>query len=288
MTSLTPGRRALALLAALGALMLAGCGSADPASTTGPADHGAPLRLSVLISGDGGASSKLARYLAAEVAPDYDAELTFETITSAEQLSQTVADGEIDANFISTGYWVAQQVADGGYKVRPVLATHFNRFSIVSTKYPSLREVPDGASVVLPNDPSNLAQGLLLLAQEGLIQLEPSDRPELYTQRQITANPKNLRIEEAGLAQIPRSLPDVDLGVTYDSVFLDGGVAPEDFLATFRAPSTNWAIHLVVGENIAPERLATLEQIFEDPRATRFVSDQLKDVALPLTAGVGS
>ena len=44
--------------------------------------------------------------------------------------------------------------------------------AIYSTKYKNIADVPDGGIIAIPNDPSNGARALLMLADKGLIELK--------------------------------------------------------------------------------------------------------------------
>ncbi|GHE59278.1 hypothetical protein GCM10019059_18260 [Camelimonas fluminis] len=81
---------------------------------------------------------------------------------------------------------------------------------LYSAKHKSLKDIPDGASVALPNDPSNGARALFLVQQAGLIRLRDGAGASATT-RDIVDNPKKLRFREIDAAQLARSLDDVDV-----------------------------------------------------------------------------
>ena len=89
---------------------------------------------------------------------------------------------------------------------------HIEPFGAYSRKVKSLAELREGADVVIPNDPSNNSRALILLHKAGVIQLKDPTNA-LSTQRDITANPKNLKFRELDSAMLPRVLDQVDLAL---------------------------------------------------------------------------
>jgi D-methionine transport system substrate-binding protein len=87
-------------------------------------------------------------------------------------------------------------------------------------------EIEDGARIAVPNDPTNLGRSLLLLEQQGLIELR--DGVDLLaTVRDIVGNPKNITIVELDAAQLPRSLDDVAVSIINTTYASSINLTPE-------------------------------------------------------------
>ncbi len=82
-----------------------------------------------------------------------------------------------------------------------------------SDKYASLEELPDGAVVAIPNDVTNTARALRVLAQTGIIELDPNVEPATVTVDDVTSNPKNLEFKEMNPEVLPNILDSVDAAV---------------------------------------------------------------------------
>ena len=107
---------------------------------------------------------------------------------------------------------------------------HYEPFGIYAGKTASLDELADGAKVAVPNDATNEARALLLLEAQGLLKL--ADGAGLKaTKTDIVENPKNLDILEVEAAQVPRSLPDVDVAVINGNYAIEAGLKVSDALA---------------------------------------------------------
>ena len=95
----------------------------------------------------------------------------------------------------------------------------------------------DKISVAVPNDTTNEARALQLLAAQGLITVR--DGAGLTaTINDITENPHNLKIEEIEAAQLPRTVQDVDFAVINGNYAMEAGFSVgKDALATEDASS---------------------------------------------------
>jgi D-methionine transport system substrate-binding protein len=111
-----------------------------------------------------------------------------------------------------------------------VAGIHVEPFAVYSQKIKNLSELPDGASVGVPNDPTNEGRAMLLLQSAGLITLKDGAGLEA-TPIDIATNPKKLKFNEVEAASLPRILPDVDIAVINGNYALPAGLsASEDGL----------------------------------------------------------
>lgn len=139
-------------------------------------------------------------------------DLQIKVFTDYVQPNLQVAQKQIDANFFESDPYLAAFNKERGTDLVKVIGVHIEPFGAYSRKYTAIDQLPDGANVVIPNDPSNNSRALLLLAQHHLIELKnPNDR--LATLKDIAANPKNLKFRELEAAMLPRVLDEVDLAL---------------------------------------------------------------------------
>ncbi|MGV2981046.1 MetQ/NlpA family ABC transporter substrate-binding protein [Camelimonas sp. ID_303_24] len=121
-----------------------------------------------------------------------------------------VQSGDIDFNAFQHRPYLAAQVKARGYDIVPLDAAIAVPAGLYSARHKSLASIPDGASIALPNDPSNGARALFLVQQAGLIRLRDGAGVNA-TIRDIVDNPKKLTFREIDAAQLARSLDDVDV-----------------------------------------------------------------------------
>lgn len=140
-----------------------------------------------------------------------------------------VASGELDANYFAhipfiDGYNSSVSEEE---QVLPVIGVHYEPFGIYSNKYTSLDELPEGATVCIPNDVSNQTRALFLLQSAGLITL-PEDASPLdeLNITDIVEIKNGLQISDIDAAQLPSTLEDKDIVVINGNFALDAGLSP--------------------------------------------------------------
>lgn len=140
-------------------------------------------------------------------------------------------DGDLDANYFQHITYLNDFNEENGTHLTDVASIHFEPFGLYAGKSASIEELPDGATIAVPNDTTNEARALLLLEQEGLITLAP-DAGLSATVVDIVDNPKNLNIQEVEAAQLARVLPDVNLAAINGNYALEAGLKVSDAIAT--------------------------------------------------------
>jgi D-methionine transport system substrate-binding protein len=155
-----------------------------------------------------------------------------------------VVEKRIDLNFFQTKPYLDEFNRAKGTHLVPVVGVHIEPFGLYSKKYKALDQVPEGASVALPNDASNGGRALLLLAKTGLITLKDPANP-VSTPKDVVANPKKLKFRELEAATLPRVLGQVDLALINTNYALDAKLDPtRDALAIEdgRSPYVNFLV----------------------------------------------
>jgi len=141
------------------------------------------------------------------------------------QPNAALAGGDIDANVYQHQPFLDQQVKERGYKLAPVGRTVMTAMAVFGSKAKTVADLPRGARVAIPNDPTNGGRALVLLANAGLITLrDGGDFKSSVVD--ILTNPRDLRIIELEAAQIARTLPDVDAGAITGNYAVAAGLDP--------------------------------------------------------------
>lgn len=144
--------------------------------------------------------------------------------TDYVQPNMAVLSGELDANFFQHIPYLESN-AEWASKLASAFGVHVEPFGLYSAKYKSVNDLPNGANIAIPNDPSNGGRSLLLLQSKGLITLR-NGVGLLATPRDIINNPGNFRFQELEAAQLPRSLQDVDAATINGNYALEAGLNP--------------------------------------------------------------
>jgi len=165
-------------------------------------------------------------------------------------------------------------------------------YGIYSNTVTDLTQVPDGGLVLLSNNVSNVARGLYLLQEAGLITLpypygDTSSEALTIDENDIVDNPKNLTFRQVEPAQIPRSLPDAALGLINGNVALEAGLTPsEDALLLEQAAGNPYANILTVPDALADDpRVQRLSEILEGPEVAQYISATYPGSVIPVAGG---
>ena len=150
--------------------------------------------------------------MAADILAQADITLDVMEFTDYIQPNQATENGEVDANYFQHGPYLENFNAENGTHLVSVGAIHYEPLGLYPGKAASLDALADGAQIGVPNDPTNEARALQLLAAQGLITLREGAGLEA-TKNDIEENPKNLEIVEMEAAQLPRQLASLDMAV---------------------------------------------------------------------------
>jgi len=144
--------------------------------------------------------------------------------TDYVQPNSALISGDIDANFFQHIPYLESN-ADWIARLSSAFGVHIEPFGLYSLKYKSAADLPNNATIAIPNDPTNGGRALLLLQSNGLIVLRDGVGLEA-TSRDIVSNPKNFRFIELEAALLPRSLNDVDAAAINGNFALQAGFNP--------------------------------------------------------------
>ncbi|WP_022764989.1 MetQ/NlpA family ABC transporter substrate-binding protein [Butyrivibrio sp. XPD2006] len=296
----------LATTLALGALT--GCGDTAPAQTTdntteaapeaqaeAPAEAEAPAATDsgdkkITVGATPVPHAEILDNIVKEVLAEDGWEL--ETVVFSDYVlpNTSLEQGELDANYFQTLGYMNQQNSDAGLHLTAVAGIHIEPMGIYSQKYKALSEIPDGATIGIPNDPDNGARGLDLLVQKGLLVskgdfgTDPS-----YTEDTLTkdkdANPHGYVITPLEAANLPLSLPDLDAATINGNYALEAGL-PAEYPAldieTFDDETTVKRTNfLVVKEgNESSEKTQALIKALQSDKVQKYIDDTYKGAVI--------
>ncbi|EIT85719.1 NLPA lipoprotein [Fictibacillus macauensis ZFHKF-1] len=139
--------------------------------------------------------------------------------------NQALNDGDLDANSFQTiSYFNAFKKAHH-MKLSPLATTVIAPMGIYSNKYKNSKDIPDGSTIALPNEATNMGRGLLLLQKAGLIKLEKNFDGN-GSLKKIVENKKHLKFKPIIAAQTPRVMDDVAASIINNGVAIDAGLHP--------------------------------------------------------------
>src|ERR1700691_1589379 len=147
------------------------------------------------------------------------------------QPNEALENGELEANAFQHKPYLDNQIKTRGYHIVPVGYTAVWPIGLYSRKHHTVADLPNGAVIGVPNDPSNEGRALRVLESQGIIKLKP-DSGILATSQDITANPKNIVVKELDAGIVGRSIDDLDAAVVNTDWALKSNLTQGDRIAT--------------------------------------------------------
>ncbi|OUE28242.1 MetQ/NlpA family ABC transporter substrate-binding protein [Clavibacter michiganensis] len=206
--------------------------------------------------------------------------------TEYPQLNPALSEGEIDLNQFQHLVYLAQYNEGAGDDLTPIGATAIYPLALYSQKHASVDEIPQGGTVILPNDESNLARGLLLLQSQGLVTLEGGGS-SVSGLDDIDQAASKVTVSTVDAALTATSLPDADAVIINNDFVPDAGLTPDDALVQ-DDPSDPKALAYVNvfasrADDAQNETYLQLARIFEDtPAVVDAVVENSGGTAIPL------
>ena len=214
-------------LTAVAAVTLAACGNQtskqETAKETKPAEH---VKVAVV----GSAAHEIWDFVA-EKAKKENIDLEVVEMNDYVLPNTALEEGSVQLNAFQHRAYLAQWNKDKGSDIKEIGTTFIVPLYYFSTKYKSLKDLPDNAKVLVPKEVAIQGRALVALETEGLITLKDGVGTKASL-ADITSNPRNLEIIEAESAQAPRLLQDVDAASINGSMAQDAGLKVEDYIFT--------------------------------------------------------
>ena len=259
-------------------LLLTGCGGGDtPAKTDGGDQKVVTLKI--------GATPVPHAEILEQVKPELEKEgIKLEVIEFNDYVQPNIAlnDKELDANFFQHEPYLNDFIKEHtDVKLVNAGGVHIEPMGIYSKKIAKLDELADGATVSIPNDPTNGGRALLLLQKAGLLTLKDGTN-ETATVQDIADNPKNLVIQEVEAAQLPRTLEDVDISIINTNFAMNADLNPMKD-ALFIEDSTSPYVNIVAVRTGDENRddIKKLLNAVKSEKVKQFITDKYKGAIVP-------
>lgn len=261
----------LAAVLALSLALLAGCGKSANADKTikvaaSPTPHAEILNsISDALEEDG---------------------WTLEVVEFDDYVQPNVAttEGDVDANYFQHVPYLEQYNQENGTDLVAVGNVHYEAMGVYKGTKKSLSELADGDKIGVPNDVTNEARALQLLAANGVLTLKSGVGLEA-TKTDIVENPHNIEIVELEAATIPNSLPDLAFGVINANYALGAGLTTDDAVvyetADSEAAETYVNVIVVNSDNKDSEKTQALVKAVQTDEVKEFILEKYKGAVQP-------
>lgn len=259
------------------AAVLTGCGSSEKPA----ASSAAPAKSEITVGATAGPHAEVVE-AAAKEAEKMGLKVNVKEFSDYIAPDQALEDGDIDLAVYQHQPFLDNFNSQKGGHLVSIGKAILMRMGIYSDKYKSVDEIPDGAVIAIPNDPTNGGRGLLLLQEAGLIKLKDGVGAKAAV-TDVTDNPKHLQFQELDAAQLPRSLNDVGAAVITMNYVMSAGLDPKKqgiFLEPKDAPL---AVMIIAARNKDKDDPAyqTFVKAYQSDAVRQFIADKYKGTIEP-------
>ena len=263
-------------------LALAGCGdNAKPAANSGSNAPAAGAKTTLKVGATPVPHAEILEIVKPLLAQQ-NIDLQIVEFSDYVQPNLALNDKELDANFFQHEPYLDNFVSEHKeVKLKNAGGIHIEPMGIYSKKIKQLDALPDGASIAIPNDPTNSGRSLLLLEKAGLLKLKDGVGVKATVQ-DIASNPKNLKFQEVEAAQVPRTLDDVDAAVINTNFAIQVNLVPTKD-ALFMEDKTSPYVNIVAvreGDEKRPEIEALLKAL-KSKEVKDFIESKYKGAIVP-------
>jgi D-methionine transport system substrate-binding protein len=255
---------------------LSACGSGSDSK----ADGGDTLTVAATPTPQG----EILTYVKDHLAKKAGLKLEVKEFTDYVTPNTAVQQGEVDANYFQHQPYLTDFNKKNGTDIVavPGATVHLEPLGVYSKGVKKLDDLKKGATVALPNDTTNEARALKLLAANGVIGLKSGVGYDA-TPKDVTSNPKGLKFKELEAAQLPRSLGDVDAAVINGNYALEADLSPAKDAIAAESPKDNpYGNFLAVkkGKEDDP-RVQKLAKLLTSPEVKKFIEDKYQGAVVP-------
>jgi D-methionine transport system substrate-binding protein len=225
-----------------------------------------------------------------EAAADEGIQIEIVDFADYAQPNPALTEGELDLNQFQHIVYLADYNVSAGEDLAPIGSTAIYPLGLYSLKYDSVKDIPAGETVAVPNDASNQARALLVLQSAGLIELKSggtifsdlADIDEAKSKVEVTAL-------EASLTAT--SLPDVAAAIINNDFVEDTGLTFDDAIAKDDPSDPNALPYVNIfaarAEDQDDETYLKLVDIFQtDPDVQRALVDASGGTGVPIVTPV--
>jgi D-methionine transport system substrate-binding protein len=257
---------------------LTGCGSKEAAST---AQQDEDKKSTKLVVGATPVPHAEILKVVQPVLKEKGIELEIKEFTDYVTPNTALNDKQIDANFFQHVPYLEDFNKQKGMNLVAVGKVHVEPMGAYSKKVKSKDEIPNGATIAIPNDAVNGGRALLLLQKQGLLKLK-DEKALSQTTKDIVDNPKNLKFKELEAAQLPRVLPDVDVAIINTNYALEAKLNPLSdslFIEDKNSPYAN--VLVTRPDNQNDPVIQELIKALNSPEVKNFIENQYKGAVVP-------
>ncbi|SHM53659.1 MetQ/NlpA family ABC transporter substrate-binding protein [Gracilibacillus kekensis] len=207
--------------------------------------------------------------------------VTIEEFNDYVQPNKALDNGSLDANLFQHLVYMEAFAEENDMELSSVITVPTAPIGIYSNDYDSLDEIEEGSTVAVANDPTNLARGLTVLRDNGVIEFNDDVDPLRASEKDITSNPLNLQFEPVEAAQLPRTLDSVDLAAINGNFAISAGIDLTTALVRDELPENIINRVVVKTENLDAAYVEDIKEAVESDHFKEVIEEQFQGFHKP-------
>jgi len=140
------------------------------------------------------------------------------------QPNNALNNGDIQANLFQHTIYLENFEKENKMDLTGLITVPTAPMGIYSNEFKSIDEIKDGATIAIPNDPTNAARAFNTLQDEGLIVVAEDAEPLTVSEKDIVENSKQLKFQPLESGQLPRAVESADLAAVPGNFALAAGM----------------------------------------------------------------
>lgn len=274
----------LAFLTLALAVVLAACGGKDEAATTtngGDSAADTTEDKDIILGATAGPYSDM---LKKAIIPQLEEKgYTVELKEFGDYIQPNIAlnNGDIDANLFQHTIYLETFEQQNNMDLEPLIIVPTAPMGFFSDKFTSVEEIADGATVALPNDPSNAARALSSLQEQGLIEIDPNVDTLTASEKDVVKNDKNLVFQPVEAASLPRQIQSVDIAAVPGNFALAAGLDLMDAMFLENMPDQYRNVVAVKAENKDSQLAKDIVEIVESAKFEEVIDAEFQGFGKP-------
>ena len=219
------------------------------------------------------------KFVQDNLAADAGLDIKFQEFTDYNTPNVALSDGSIDANLFQNATFLETYNTQAGGSLVSVGEIYLPSAAFYSDTVTSLDDLKDGATIAIPNDPTNEGRALGILAEQGLIEIADG----ATTLGDITDNPKKFEFLEIENATLPQAVNDVDAAFVTISFALPAGLTADQAILIESSSSKYFNVLATTPALKDDPRIVKLYELLTSPEVAQFEQDTWGGLVVPVT-----
>ncbi|MCR5540143.1 MAG: metal ABC transporter substrate-binding protein [Ruminococcus sp.] len=209
---------------------------------------------------------------------------TIDIVSTASDATwnEKTQNGEVDFNFNQHEPYLKEWNEINNGTLVNIGGVHVEPIGAYSEKYSSADEVPDGATVVLPDDATNEYRALRILEQQGWIKLGNTENARASV-ADIEEYIKPIEITELDSYQINAHINEFDVYINNTNKVIEAGLDATKYLFREGEDSPYANIIVTTPDKADDPGLKALVEVLQSEDTAKFILDKYNGAVIPVT-----